>query len=68
MPHLGGDLSRDAAGVVRLRADEDDAGLLEFVDEKVAEQEVPEVVDAHGLLEPVSRPSRLLVLVVGCCT
>ena len=59
---LGGDLSGDAAGVVRLGADEHDAGLLELVDEQVAEQEVSEVVHAHRLLETVGSPSGLLVL------
>lgn len=60
--NLGGDLSRDASRVVRLRADEYDAGLLQLVHEQVHEQEVPEVVHADRLLEPVGRPSRLLVL------
>lgn len=50
---------------MRLRADEHDARLLELIDEQVAEQKVTEVVHAHRLLEPVGRPSRLLVLYHG---
>lgn len=60
--HLGRNFPGDASRIVRLSSDEDHARLLQVIEKQVAQQEVAEVVYSHGLLEPVSRPSRLLVL------
>ena len=60
--HLRRDLPGDASGVVGLGSDEDDARLLQLLEEEVDEQEVSQVVNAYSFLETVRRPSRLLVL------
>lgn len=60
--HLGRDFSGDASGVVGLGSDEDDARLLELLEEEVDEQEVSQVVNAYSFLKTVRRSSRLLVL------